>query len=169
MRTRNRGISLHKIAATVLLLGVVVRADGSTAQESPELDAVKAANQAFYTALSTRDIVAMQKAWSSAPDVQYIAPFRKGITVGWEGIKTGLVDSFARRLPSFKVVLQDTRYKIDGNVAWVSGTEHASLENKAGQIIDSTNLATNIFEKGADGWRMVYHHASLIADRPEPQ
>jgi ketosteroid isomerase-like protein len=27
-------------------------------------------------------------------------------------------------------------------------------------------LTTNIFEKGADGWRMIHHHGSSVAQPP---
>ncbi|TMA58398.1 MAG: DUF4440 domain-containing protein, partial [Deltaproteobacteria bacterium] len=36
----------------------------------------------------------------------------------------------------------------------------SSLE---GQNVAATILTTNIFRKGSDGWRMVHHHGSSVA------
>ena len=47
------------------------------------MSAVKAANQAFYTAFSAHDIGAMQKAWSSDADIQNIGPSSKAVVIGW--------------------------------------------------------------------------------------
>ena len=157
-----------KVATALLIAAFAVPGSVGIAQETSEMEAVKAANQAFYSAISGRDIAAMQKAWSADPDIQYIAPYRKGITVGWEAQKKGYEVTFPRRLPSFRVDMEQARFKINGTVAWVSGMEHAQLENKEGKIVHATNLVTNIFQKEAGGWRMVYHHASVIPSGAEP-
>jgi hypothetical protein len=55
---------------------------------------VKAANQAFYAALSARDIGAMQKVWSSDIDIENIGPFSKAAHVGWDAIKKRFEETF---------------------------------------------------------------------------
>jgi ketosteroid isomerase-like protein len=37
---------------------------------------------------------------------------------------------------------------------------NSSLE---GQNVAATILTTNIFRKGTDGWRMIHHHGSSVA------
>jgi hypothetical protein len=47
---------------------------GAVAQQAADMDTVKAANQAFYAALSALDIGAMQKVWCADADIQNIGP-----------------------------------------------------------------------------------------------
>src|SRR5439155_1268452 len=59
-----------------------------------------------------------------------------------------------------------------GDLAWVTCTENIFSEVQ-GRLAVTSVLATNVFEHGADGWRMVHHHASHVlsgrpaADAPE--
>ena len=125
--------------------------------------AVKAANQAFYTALSARDVGAMQKVWSSDPDIENIGPSDKAAGLGWDGVKKSYEGTFDM-FPEIKaaMAMEQPRIKINGSTAWVSGVERAQLKNKAGETINASNFATSIFEKKPGGWLMVYHHASRV-------
>jgi ketosteroid isomerase-like protein len=51
---------------------------------------------------------------------------------------------------------------VHDDLAWVTLYENlnSSLE---GQNVAATILTTNIFRKGSDGWRMVHHHGSSVA------
>ena len=131
------------------------------AQQPSETDAVKAANQAFYTALSARDLGAMQKVWSSDPEIQNIGPANTTITVGWENIKKGFEGTFDR-FPDLKASQKELRIKIVGAVAWVSGVEDVERKDKSGAASRGANFGTNIFQKQDGRWVMVYHHASVI-------
>ena len=133
----------------------------AVAQQQSEMDAVKAANQAFYAALSARDISAMQKVWSSDADTQNLGPRDKAFTVGWDTMKNGfgrLFDSLAE----LNVSMTEPRIKIVGSVAWASGIEQAQRKDKTGATSSGTNLATNIFQNQDGRWLMVHHHASLM-------
>jgi ketosteroid isomerase-like protein len=157
--TRLRGI--QHITSALLIIGVILLSHSGAAQQQSETDAVKAANQAFYKALSARDVGAMQKVWSSDPDIQNIGPRDKAFTVGWDAMKKGfggLFDAF----PELKVSMQEPRIKIVVAVAWASGIEQAQRKDKTGATSSGVNLATNIFQKQDGRWVMVYHHASLM-------
>ena len=152
--------SLNKITATLLFLGVAFIAKNAVvAQQVSDIDAVKAANHAFYTALSARDISAMQKVWSNDVDIQNIGPASKAAAIGWDDIKKRFEDTFAN-FSELKVSMEEPRIKTNGSIAWVSGVEQGQTKDKSGALHSSTNLATNIFEKKSGGWVMVYHHAS---------
>ena len=144
-----------------LFLAMVLSGGSVGAQQQSEIDAVKTANQAFYAALSARDVAAMQKVWSSDADTQNIGPRDKAATIGWAAMKkrsAGAFDAF----PELKVAMAETRIKIVGAVAWVSGIEQMQRKDKAGGTSSGANLATNIFQKQGGRWLMVYHHASLM-------
>jgi len=148
---------IKRITSALFLIGMLI--SGSAIAEPLDMDAVKAANQAFYTALSAGDIAAMEKVWSSDPDIQNIGPRSKTVTVGWDMIKKGF-EATHDAFPELKVSMEP-RIKIVGTVAWASGIEHTQRKNKAGAASSGSNLATNIFQKQNGKWLMVYHHASL--------
>jgi ketosteroid isomerase-like protein len=147
-------ISAWLFFATLLIVGSVA------AQQQSEIDAVKAANQAFYTAFSARDIAAMQKVWSSDADIQNIGPRYKTFAVGGDTINKRYDDLFNASL-ELKVSMEP-RIKIAEAVAWASGIEQIQRKDKAGATSSGTNLATNIFQKQDGRWLMVHHHASAM-------
>lgn len=60
-------------------VGLLLHAAGASAQQSAGVEAIKAANQAFYAALSARDIKAMEALWANKPYVVNIGPRSKTI------------------------------------------------------------------------------------------
>jgi ketosteroid isomerase-like protein len=151
---------IKKVTAALLLSAVIFTTNNAVvAQQASDIDAVRAANQAFYGALSARDISAMQRVWSSDVDIQNIGPVSKAPAVGWDEIKKRFEDTFAS-FSELKVSMELPRIKVYGSIAWVSGIEQGESKGKDGVPHSSTNLATNIFEKKSNGWQMVYHHAS---------
>jgi ketosteroid isomerase-like protein len=137
----------------------------ANAQQPADGEAVKAANQSFYTALSARDLKAMQAIWANKPYVVNIGPRSKTAAVGYDEAVTKYWDNAFNNVFS-KIEAQITatlQIQSDGKLAWVSGTEKASLHLKAGgDPINIENFVTNIFEKEGDRWLMVVHHAQVI-------
>ena len=147
-----------------LLLTLALAATPAVAQQKgkgSEVDAVKTANDAFYAALSKRDVSAIQKVWSSDADIQNIGPRSKVADVGWDAHKVSYERTFDA-FPELKVSMPEPRIKINGSTAWVSGIEHAERKTKKGEMSKGTNLGTSIFVKQSGKWRMVHHHASAI-------
>ena len=64
--------ALTKIAVALLFLGVAFVQGGAVAQESSDLEKVKATSQAFYAALNARNPSAMAKVYAHTPYVAYI-------------------------------------------------------------------------------------------------
>jgi ketosteroid isomerase-like protein len=149
----------HINLAWLLICGILVggKANG---QQPLDLDAVKAANQAFYTALSTGDVPAMRKVWSSDPDPTNIGPGSKAVAVGWDAIGKAF-EATRDAFPDLKATMEP-RIKIVGAIAWATGVEQTQRKDKTGTVISSANLATNIFQKQDGNWLMVHHHASRM-------
>ena len=155
----NRRNALKTLTAASLFLGVAFAAGNIAAQPSA-MDAVKAANQAFYTALSARDIGAMRKVWASEGDVFNIGPRAKAASVGADA-----VGSFAATFDlysKFLVTFEQTQLRINGPVAWVTGIERSQRTFKDGKTSTGSNLGTNIFVNQGGNWLMVGHHASVM-------
>ncbi len=149
------------ITTALLFVGAVLTGGTATAQQPSEVAGVKAANDAFYTALSARNIAAMRKVWSDDADIQNIGPRSKNIAVGWNAIAKGYEATFDA-FPELKVSMEEPRIKMVGDVAWVSGIEKAQRKNKAGDVGSGANMGTSIFQKQDGRWVMVYHHASPV-------
>ena len=100
--------SLISITTAVLFLGAVLIGGSANAQKPLEIAGVKAANDAFYAALSARDIAAMRKVWSNDADIQNIGPRSKVIAVGWKAVAKGYEATFDA-FPELKVAMEEPR------------------------------------------------------------
>ena len=129
--------------------------------ESPE-DMVRAADQAFYQALSGRDLPAMMAVWANKPYVVSIGPRSKKMDIGADAVGKywgGAFDYFSQ----INATKTDARVRIEGNVAWVIGTETATLQPKSGgDALKFDTFVTHIFEKEGAAWKLVVHHAQMI-------
>jgi len=148
----------------LVALTLIAGAGSSKSAVAPkisEVEAVKAANAGFYTALSTRDMAAMMEVWSPTSEVRHIGPRNQEVNVGLEAIRKNIQGAF-NAFPELKVTPEQVQVRVVGTVAWVSAIENAARRNKAGEASTSSHFATSIFERQGGKWMMVYHHASMI-------
>jgi len=136
-------------------------ANSALAQKASEMDTVKAANEAFYAALSARDISTFMKAWSSKTEIRNIGPRNKVVDVGRDATKKAIERTFDA-FPELKVTAEQTYVRINGSTAWVSCVERAQRKTKSGESQSGVNFGTSIFENQGGKWLMVYHYASAI-------
>ncbi|HYY31758.1 MAG TPA: nuclear transport factor 2 family protein [Chthoniobacterales bacterium] len=124
--------------------------------------AVMAANTAFYAALSALNASAMAKVYTHEDFVTIVTPNGKLNGPGWPAVERwakGLIRYYAQ----LEVKPSDIHVHVNGNVAWVVDTEHASAKMPDGQSQTSTLLATNIFEKIGGSWLMTQHQPIPVA------
>lgn len=131
-------------------------------------EAVLEANAHFYRAFEIRDVAAMAELWAREPYVRCIHPGWEPL-VGWDEVvgSWGQIFGGAEML---RFELADVAVRVGGDMAWVELAER--LEARQGnQRARSTVLATNIFERRADGrWQLVHHHASpVMVKQPTPR
>ena len=87
---RRNVLSLSAITA----LGLALLSDNAQGQQEADVDGVKAASKAFYTALAALDGgAAMEKVWAHTPYVTYVGPRAKTIIVGWDAQKKYWADT----------------------------------------------------------------------------
>ncbi|HEX6768222.1 MAG TPA: nuclear transport factor 2 family protein [Candidatus Binatia bacterium] len=125
-----------------------------------EIQAVAQANQAFYQAFETLKIEAMERVWAKGADIQCGHPGWR-ILRGWGPVMESWKRIF-ENTPSMQFTLTDVNIQVSGEVAWVTLYENlnSSIE---GQSCSAAILTTNVFQKTADGWRMILHHGSSVA------
>jgi ketosteroid isomerase-like protein len=124
---------------------------------------VVAANAAFYTAIESGDVSLIEQLWDHADDVACVHP-------GWPSLR-----GRSRVLRSWAVIMANTAYlqyfptdvnvAVTGDVAIV-GCEHSLLarltDNEGGLGETARVVATNVFRRRDDGWRLWAHHASPV-------
>ena len=159
---------MNKIEMVAGILTVAVffgAALGTGNSQQSEIDKVKAANDAYYTALSARDHRAMSQVWSLSGDAVNIAPpIRPTAHVGWNAVKKNYED-FWGTLDQLTVSMEKPTIVVKGQVAWVYGIENAQRRTKAGETSGGPNIGTSIFVSEGGRWLMVFHQAALIPQR----
>jgi ketosteroid isomerase-like protein len=122
------------------------------------IDAVLAANQAFYDAHERRDLAAMRLVWEHHDRTVCVHP-------GWPILRTWpVIEASWQRIfdgpGRNQFILTNEAVAIDGDVAWVTLEENLVDTAATGAV-----AATNMFALGPDGWKLVVHHGSPIVGR----
>ena len=108
----------------------------------------------------------MEQVWSrSADDVLVAPPIRPAAHVSWDRIRKQY-ETFWATLEELAVSMDEPTVHMEGNVAWVYGTEQAKRRTKDGQVSGGPNFGTNIFVKKDGRWLMVFHQAALMPQQP---
>jgi ketosteroid isomerase-like protein len=120
---------------------------------------VETANARFYRAFETLDIHEMDRVWAHGPHVKCIHPGWP-LLVGWTAVRASWETIFANTA-EMSFTLSDVQVVSGADMAWVTCTENI-LSEVGGRVSVTSVLATNLFERGTEGWRMVHHHASHV-------
>jgi ketosteroid isomerase-like protein len=124
--------------------------------EAVDVDAVLAANRAFYEAFEQRDLDAMSDAWEHDDDVVCTHPGWRSLQ-GWGAVAASWFALFGGP-QQLQFILIGEKARVDGDVAWVTVEE-----NLIGDGGGSTAMALNVFRRRDGRWRMVAHHGSHVA------
>ena len=121
--------------------------------------AVVEANAGFYRAFEALDVAAMDRVWAHGAHVKCVHPGWPLLT-GWEAVRESWTAIF-ESTQEMRFTLSDVQAVVGGDLAWVTCTENI-LSDVAGRVTVTAILATNVFARDVDGWRLVHHHASHI-------
>ena len=125
---------------------------------------LEAANAAFYQAFEALDLAAMDRVWVHDEDVQCVHPGWPLLT-GWPAVRESWQAIFANT-EEMRFTISDVRSAIHGEVGWVTCTENI-LSDVQGRVGVTKILATNLYTRGGDAWRMIHHHASHVLGHPD--
>ncbi len=130
---------------------------------SDVLAQVEAANAALYTAFESGDVDLMEAVWDSyAPDdVVCVHPGwpmlrgRSNVLRSWSAVvaNTGYI----------QFVLTDVQVAVTGEVAVVTCTENVLTSSDVAENV--AVVATNVFVRRPEGWRLQVHHGSPVLGR----
>ena len=127
-----------------------------------DLTEVEQANRHFYQAFETLDLARMDQVWAHGKHVKCVHPGWT-LLVGWEAVRSSW-EAIFENTAEMRFTLSDVRAAASGDLGWVTCTENIFSEVR-GRLAVTSVLATNVFERGPQGWRMIHHHASHILAR----
>ena len=129
------------------------------------VEQVAEANARFYRAFETLDLPVMETVWAHGEHVRCVHPGWP-LLVGWAMVRASWETIFTHT-GEIRFTLADVRPSRHGDLAWVTCTEHILTEHED-RVAVTAVLATNLFERDGDRWRMIHHHASHIFGAPAP-
>lgn len=119
------------------------------------------AERAFYEAFEQADLRAMSRVWADVRNVVCIHPLNEPV-VGPRAVLKSWEKMFEKGPEMhFRVRVQGKTLTED--LATHLVTEHIRVSGETTER--PPIIATNIYRYCSDGWRMILHHASPIADR----
>ncbi len=123
--------------------------------------------QRFYEALQQADIEQLMSVWSDDDDVSCVHPGGPRL-LGAESIRAAFESIFANG--AVDVRPQHVRRLHGPGCAVHSVVEHIRVATPEG-LREAWVIATNVYVAGAEGWRLVAHHASpgSVVEQREPR
>ena len=162
---KNASASFHVFAAAPFLFAAFaldqMPAYGNEAATA-EAAELKQADTAFYRAFEQRNLWEMSQLWLQADYVSAIHPAHATPFLNWDNVRMSWRQTFAHNR-DIKIRQRAGFVHSIGSVAWViDSTRFESIQTQTGQPILMDNvLATKIFEKHGNQWRLVHYHAHL--------
>jgi ketosteroid isomerase-like protein len=126
-------------------------------------EAVEAANAAFYEAFESADLDTMLDLWLDDADTLCVHPGALPVR-GTPAINRSWALIMANT-PYIQFFLTDVEVSVLGTVASVACTENVLTgDERTGPDAfgGAKAVATNVFVRTADGWRLWIHHASPV-------
>ncbi len=122
---------------------------------------VRKASEQFYATVNRMvngDAGPLADIWSHGAAVTTMHPIG-GREVGWDAVR-GSFEQVAQLASDGKIELKDQLIQVAGDVAYEVGIEHGQLKF-AGQPVTIEHRVTNIYRRGAGGWKMIHHHTDI--------
>jgi ketosteroid isomerase-like protein len=133
----------------------------------PVVARLLAVNTAFYEAIETGDLDTMRDLWLDAPDTVCVHPGADPVRgSGPVGRSWAVVMAST---PYIQYFLTDVEVSVQGDTATVTCTENVLTgDERAGTHVfgGGRAVATNVFVRTAEGWRLWVRHASPVLSPP---
>ncbi|MFF6997826.1 nuclear transport factor 2 family protein [Streptomyces sp. NPDC008313] len=144
-----------------------------------DVEAVERANTAFYEALERGDFEELSSLWlaprdTSDDDIEGAAAVVSCVHPGWPVLngRGEVLRSYALIMANTEYIqffLTDVHVSVTGDTAVVTCTENILSGGPApeegdelGPLVGQLVVATNVFRRTGDGWKLWSHHASPV-------
>jgi len=124
---------------------------------------VESANAALYAAFETADVDAMQDVWDDVDPGALVC-----VHPGWPMLRgrSAVLRSWSAVMAGTEYIqffLTDVHVTVVGDSAVVTCTENVLTSADVGE--NASVVATNVFVRRPDGWRLQVHHGSPVLGR----
>lgn len=123
-------------------------------------DELEAANAAFYEAFEALSLEAMDAVWVHSDEAWCIHPGSELIT-GWGPVRRSWAAIFANT-EYLQFIVTDTVVRRVGGLGLVTCTENILSGQDDDTLGGAKAIATNVFTRPDDAWRMLAHHGSPV-------
>ncbi len=153
---------LFAMTTSSLLAAMAFLGAAAHAQQQSDADKVKDAVEAFHAALSARDMHKMEDVWAHDPDVMYIGPRDRVITVGWDAVK-GKWDNVFNFWTELKVTTQDGPHlHINAGTAWADVVANVVGKPKNGLPVNGPTFESFVLVKRGERWLLASDSSSRV-------
>lgn len=121
-----------------------------------DVEAVRSVNQEFYDAFEAQDLARVAAVWEQSDRAQCTHPGWP-ILRGWDAVLeswAGLIEGPEQ----LQFLLTNERVTVVGDAAWITLDENILSATGSGTV-----AAINLFSRTDDGWKMLGHHGSGVA------
>jgi len=143
--------------STLLAVAAAIVSATPLTAHAVELGSPYEASAAFYAALSTLDLSAMEEVWAKTGDATYVGPRSTTVTVGWDNVRAAWEASNSAFV-SRTVELRESHMAINGDTAWEVGIE-TGVAQRIGETAATQirNVTANVYQLIDGDWLMVSH------------
>ncbi len=125
------------------------------------IEEVTKMNEQFYRAFENLDVGLMDSMWAHQEYVTCIHP-GWSIRVGWPAVRDSWVVIFNNTF-SMEFELTELQVQVAADIAWVICTENIS--SRVGESPQNSRVvATNLFERIGEEWKIIHHHGSPLME-----
>ena len=125
------------------------------------IEEVTQVNELFYRAFESLDVGLMDSLWAHQEYVTCIHP-GWSIRIGWPAVRDSWVIIFNNTF-SMEFELTELQVQVAADIAWVICTEN--ITSRVGDIPQNSRVvATNLFERIGDEWKLIHHHGSPLME-----
>jgi ketosteroid isomerase-like protein len=128
----------------------------------------EAVEAAFYEALEAGDVDSLMEVWSDDEEIVCIHPGgprlvgHRAVAASWrEILSNGPITVRPTDPEIMQAALVSVHSSLSRVVAYVRNESEPAGSQSANRAMTINMLVTHVFFKGAQGWRMVLHHASV--------
>ncbi len=162
-------LSIIAVTTASLILAFPLSVGGAmgqqSAQQTSDVEGVNAASQVFISAISARDVGAMDKVWVHEPYATFMGPLSTTVVVGWDGVRKAWEMRFSQ-FDRVTISSAESHVRTNGQAAWAVGIEKVQLLRKNGDTLSFDAFVTNVFENYDGHWLLVSHQATPIFREP---
>ena len=125
------------------------------------IEEVTHVNELFYQAFESLDVGLMDSIWAHQEYVTCIHP-GWSIRVGWPAVRDSWVVIFNNTF-SMEFALTELQVQVAADIAWVICTEN--IASRVGESPQNSRVvATNLFERIGEEWKIIHHHGSPLME-----